>query len=51
MFFNIILISALILKVAITSLLLLSLTYTIGNLALYNSIGILFSINYTFAIL
>ena len=51
MSFNIILISALILRVAITSLLLLSLTYTIGNLALYSSASILFLINYTFAIL
>ena len=51
MSFNIILISISILKVTITSMLLLSLTYTISNLALYSGIGILFLINYTFAIL
>ena len=51
MSFNIILIFEFILKVAITSLLLLSLTYTISNLALYSGIGILFLINYTFIIL
>ena len=51
MSFNIILISVPILRVAITSLLLLSLTYAIGDLALYSSAGILFSINCTFAIL
>ena len=51
MSFNIILISVSILRVAITSLLLLSLTYAIGDLALYSGVSISFLINYTFAIL